>query len=392
MNYCLSSGRRFFAFTPDIDIKRMLNSKWSGVMTEVIDWSEKSCRRIPTEEAFAVPEQFDAMRTTEEAFAVPEQFDAMRKVVAETSVYHPDLYLWSRTLAGGVIHDRLLDLDGERIEIMDQAGIDTALLSLTSTGVQMLGADTATAVAAVANDRLADAITRHPGRYAGLATVAPQDPARAANEVERAIKKLKLNGIIINSHTNGEFLSEEKYWPILQAIEAVKAPLYIHPRCPGPLHAAAYREDHLEFATWGYAAETGLHALRLITGGIFDRFPGLRVVLGHMGEGIPYWFYRIDNRYETEYFRDHFTITTSGVNWDPPLELCVSVLGAENVMFAVDYPYQETFEAVDWMNAAPLSDEDKKLVTSIRRGQETRLQRKCRTDLRYLESASVLPG
>ena len=326
--------------------------------------SDSTYRRIPTEEAFAVP----------------EQFDAMRKVLADTSDYHPDLYLWSRTLAGGILHDRLLDLDGERIDIMDQAGIDMQLLSLTSTGVQMMDPDTGTAVARIANDRLADTIDRHPDRFAGLATVAPQNPAGAVTEVERAIKELNLNGIIINSHTNGEFLSDEKYWPILEAIEAVKAPLYIHPRCPGPLHAAAYRDDHLEFATWGYAAETGLHALRLITGGVFDQFPNLTVVLGHMGEGIPYWFYRIDNRYEmevtmglkhrklkrrpTEYFRDNFAITTSGVNWNPPLEYCVSVLGADKVMFAVDYPYQETTEAVDWMNAAPLSDEDKRLVFS----------------------------
>lgn len=333
-------------------------------MAESIDWSDKSCRRIPTEEAFAVP----------------EQFEAMKKVVASASGYHPDLYLWSRTLSGGVIHDRLLDLDGERLEIMDDAGIELAVLSLTSTGVQMLDTDTATAVATTANDRLKEAIERHPGRYAGLASVAPQDPARAAREVERAITKLGLHGIVINSHTNGEYLSDEKYWPILEAIEAARVPLYLHPRCPGPLHAAAYREDHLEFATWGYAAETALHALRLITGGIFDRFTNLRVVLGHMGEGIPYWFYRIDNRYEmeammgldhrklerkpTEYFREHFAITTSGVNWDPPLELCVSVLGADKVMFAVDYPYQETFEAVEWMNRAPLSDADKTLVFS----------------------------
>ena len=317
---------------------------------------------------------------TEEAFAVPEQMDAMRKVVAETNDYHPDLYLWNITLGGGVIHDRLLDLDGERIETMDQAGIDMQLLSLTSTGVQMMDADTANAVAITANDQLADAIKRHPGRYAGLATVAPQSPAAAAAEVERAVTKLKLNGIIINSHTDGEYLSEEKYWPILEAIEASKAPLYIHPRCPGPLHAAAYRPDHLEFATWGYAAETGLHALRLITGGIFDRFPNLTVVIGHMGEGIPYWLYRIDDRIEmevrtgmrrhplnkkvSEYFREHFAITTSGVNWNPPLEYNISVLGADKIMFAVDYPYQETFEAVNWMNDAPISDEDRRLVFS----------------------------
>ncbi len=315
---------------------------------------------------------------TEEAFSVPEQMDAMRKVVAEASDYHPDLYLWNITLGGGVIHDRLLDLDCERIEIMDKAGIDMQLLSLTSTGVQMMDSDTANAVARTANDRLAEAIKRHPGRYAGLATVAPQSPEAAALEVERSINDLKLNGIIINSHTDGEYLSEEKYRPILEAIEACKVPLYIHPRCPGPLHAPAYRADHLEFATWGYAAETGLHGLRLITGGVFDRFPDLTVVLGHMGEGIPYWFYRIDDRIEmevkmgmrrrplnkkpSEYFRKNFAITTSGVNWNPPLEYCVSVLGADKVMFAVDYPYQETFEAVNWMNDAPISDEDKKLI------------------------------
>jgi 2,3-dihydroxybenzoate decarboxylase len=317
---------------------------------------------------------------TEEAFSVPEQMDAMRKVLAEASDYHPDLYLWNITLGGGVIHDRLLDLDGERIEIMDEAGIDMQLLSLTSTGVQMMDRDTANAVARTANDQLADAIRRHPGRYAGLASVAPQDPASAASEVERAISKLNLHGIVINSHTDGEFLSEMKYWPILEAIEAAEVPLYIHPRCPGPLHAAAYRPDHLEFATWGYAAETGLHALRLITGGVFDRFSNLTVVLGHMGEGLPYWLYRMDDRIEmevkmgmrdrpfnrkpSEYFRDHFAITTSGVNWNPPLEYNIKVLGADKVMFAVDYPYQETFEAVNWMNQAPISDEDKSKVFS----------------------------
>jgi 2,3-dihydroxybenzoate decarboxylase len=299
-------------------------------------------------------------------------------VVAETSVYHPDLYLWSRTLAGGVIHDRLLDLDGERIEIMDQAGIDTALLSLTSTGVQMLDADTATAVAAV--------------RYAGLATVAPQDPARAANEVERAIKELNLNGIIINSHTNGEFLSEEKYWPILEAIEAVKAPLYIHPRCPGPLHAAAYREDHLEFATWGYAAETGLHALRLITGGIFDRFPGLRVVLGHMGEGIPYWFYRIDNRYEMESLMgmEHRELERKPTehDYDERRELGSAARTVRHRARCRECHVCRRLSVPGNIRGGRLDER----CTSIRRGQETRLQRKCRTDLRYLESASVLPG
>lgn len=315
---------------------------------------------------------------TEEAFSVPEQMDAMRKVVDAASSYDPDLFLWERLLAGGVINTRLLDLDGERLQIMDEAGIDVAVLSLTSTGVQMMDPDTASAVAIAANDRLADAIARHPGRYAGLATVPPQAPQAAVAEVDRAIGTLGLNGIVINSHTDGEFLDEHKYRPVLEAIATAGAPLYVHPRSPGPLHAAVYRKDHLEHAIWGYHAETGLHALRLITGGVFDEFPNLKIVLGHMGEGLPYWLYRIDYMHEmtahmgmkrrrlerrpSEYIRDNFFITTSGVNWDPPLEYNVRLLGADRVMFAVDYPYQETFEAVNWMNDAPLSDDDKRAV------------------------------
>ena len=324
----------------------------------------------------------DDMRriATEEAFGVQEQFDAMRDVVAAASGYHPDLWLWNKTLSGGVIHDRLLDLDGERLEIMDKAGIDLQLLSLTSTGVQMLEPEVAAEVSIAANDQLAAAIDRHPGRYAGLATVPPQNPGAAVKEIERAIGMLGLSGIVINSHTNGEFLCEPHYAPILEAIEAHNVPLYIHPRSPGPQHRDAYREDQLEHAILGYAAETCLHALRLITGGVFDDFPKLNVVLGHMGEGIPYWLYRIDYMHEmtarmgmkrrvlkrkpSEYFHDHFTITTSGVNWNPPLEYNVGVLGADKVMFAVDYPYQETFEAVDWMNNVPMADDIKRAVFS----------------------------
>jgi predicted TIM-barrel fold metal-dependent hydrolase len=311
---------------------------------------------------------------TEEAFAIPEQLDAMRKLVAESSEYDPDLHIWQHVLKGGVLHDRLLDLDDERIRIMDQAGIDMQVLSLTSTGVQMFEPDQAVEIASIANDRLAEAIARHPTRFAGLATVAPQDPARAVKEMERAVTRLKLNGVVINSHTNGEYLSERKYWPILEAAAELGAPIYIHPRAPGPNHAAAYRTDHLEHAIWGYHAEAGLHGLRLITGGVFDQFPKLKIVLGHMGEGIPHWFYRIDyvhtataNRGErpklkqkpSDYFKQNFVITTSGVNWTPPWELCISALGADKIMFAVDYPYQETMEAVRFLRSAPISEENR---------------------------------
>jgi 5-carboxyvanillate decarboxylase len=315
---------------------------------------------------------------TEEAFSIPEQMEAMREMATSAQEYDPDLFLWKiMTDTKGPVYSRLLDVDDERLRVMDRDDVAVQVLSLTSTGVQMLDADRGTALATLANDRLAEAIRRHPDRYAGLGTVAPQDPARAVKEIERAVSKLKLNGFIINSHTNDEYLSERKYWPILEAIAAHDVPLYIHPRAPRPEMARAYRTDHLEHAIWGYQADVGLHGLRLITSGVFDHYPKLKIVLGHMGKAIPYWLYRIDymharsiigmdrpklKRRPSEYFKENFYITTSGVNWHPVLEFCIKVLGAERIMFAIDYPYQESSEAVEFMNGAAISEEDKEKI------------------------------
>jgi len=314
---------------------------------------------------------------TEEAFAIPEQFDGWRKLIKQTRKYDPDLFLARAQTDGGPLSQRLLDLDDERIRIMDKADVAVHLLSLTSTGVQAFKADKAAAIATIANDQLAEAIKRHPKRYAGLCAFAPQNPKRAVKEIERGIKKLKLNGLIVNSHTNGEYLDQKKYWPILEAAADLKAPIYIHPRSPSPAMAKPYRDYHLEHAIWGYAAETGLHAIRLIASGVFDEFPDLTIVLGHMGENIPWSLYRLDWMHRnarvalarpklkmapSEYFKRNFYITTSGVNWNPPLLYAIQVLGADRVMFAIDYPYQETMEAVKWMNDAPISHEDKEKI------------------------------
>ena len=151
--------------------------------------------------------------------------------------------------------------------------------------------DKGTALATLANDRLHEAMQKYPKRFAGLGTFAPQDPARSVKEIERVMTKLKLNGLIINSHTNGEFLSERKYWPILEALADLNAPLYIHPRSPNPLMAKAYRTDHLEHAIWGYAAETGLHGLRIITSGVLDQFPeACRLSSGTWARAFPTGF------------------------------------------------------------------------------------------------------
>jgi 5-carboxyvanillate decarboxylase len=315
---------------------------------------------------------------TEEAFAIPEQMAAQRELVASATEYDPDLFLWRiQTDPNGPVHNNLIDLYETRMQEMDKYGVDMHLLALTSTGVQMMAPDRAVAVAEVGNDRLHDAIQRHPDRFCGLATIAVQDPPRAIKEIERAITKLKLSGIMINSHTNGEYLSERKYWPILEAIEAHNVPLYIHPRAPIPLMAKAYRTDHLEHAIWGYQAETGLHGLRLITGGVFDQFPKLQVVLGHMGEGLPYWLYRLDFMHgrvripfdrpklkltPSEYIKRNYYITTSGMNWEPTLKFCIEVLGADRIMWAVDYPYQDHVDAVKFMDAARISEKDKQKI------------------------------
>jgi 5-carboxyvanillate decarboxylase len=312
---------------------------------------------------------------TEEAFTTPGQADEFRRVAA-LSYSNPDLDMWRGFLVpeqdAPPLLRRLHDLDGERIQIMDQAGVDMHVLSLTSPGVQMFNADTAANLATDANDRLAEAIKKHPKRFAGLASFAPQDPRRAAKEIDRAINRLKLNGLIVNSHTNGEYLDDRKFWPIFEAADAAGAAIYIHPRnMPDPCSFMIQAEVNLAGAIWGFQMETGLHAMRLIVGGVFDQFPNLKIVLGHMGEALPYWLYRIDYMYQaytsgkgklrkmpSQYVKDNFLITTSGMNTHPVLKYCHEVLGPDNIMFAIDYPYQESVEAANFMNSAPLPEAD----------------------------------
>jgi 5-carboxyvanillate decarboxylase len=319
---------------------------------------------------------------TEEAFSVPEVYRALRDWAATADPAEPDQDFWDFVFTQDTpglrrIRRQLLDLDTERLEIMDAHGVDMHLLSLTAPGVQTFPAAVAVGLARLANDRLAAVIARHPGRFAGLAAVAPQDPGAAAAEVGRAVTELGLSGVIINSHTGSEYLDEEKFWPILEAAEALGAPIYIHPRSPAAQMAAAFKTYGLETGIWGFQADTGLHALRLICGGVFDRFPGLKIVLGHLGEGLPYWLYRIDYMHPvrashnsrpalsltpSEYVRRNFAITTSGMNWAPVLRFCIEAVGADNIMFAIDYPYQVTEGAVRFLDEAEISDEDKRKI------------------------------
>jgi 5-carboxyvanillate decarboxylase len=313
---------------------------------------------------------------TEEAFQIPEIHRALVEL-GRTDSRNLDMILIQTMYTNGKGFERtinrLLDLDKERLEIMDRDGVDMHLLSLTAPGVQMFDAATATSLARLANDRLAEAIRRHPKRYAGLASFAPQDPAGAVKEIERAIRTLKLNGLVVNSHTNNEYYDDQKYWGIFEAAEALDAAIYIHPRAPSDQMAEPFRAYNMNSAMWGYGIETSTHALRLIMSGLFDRFPKLKIVLGHMGEGIPFWLWRIDymsaasirlgrakiKRKPGEYFRENFYITTSGVEDPLALRYSIDKLGIDRVMWAIDYPYQESGPATRFMNEAPVSEAER---------------------------------
>ncbi|MCO5994226.1 amidohydrolase family protein [Actinoallomurus rhizosphaericola] len=273
---------------------------------------------------------------------------------------------------------RLVDLDA-RLREMDALGQDMAVLSLNPPGVQPYPVADAVPLAREFNDALAAIVRRRPTRFGGLATVAPQDPVAAAAEIERAMGPLALNGIMINSHTGGRYLDEPELAPLLAAAEANRAPIYLHPRAPSML--AAYRDYGLPGAIWGYQAEAGLHAMRLILSGTLDRHPGLTVVLGHLGEGIPYWLRRIDNRHAfatrtagaatpmprlsltpSEYFRRNFVITTSGIDDPDVLGLALRAVGADRIMFAIDYPYEDPAAAVAFLRDGPLTGEQRTAI------------------------------
>lgn len=303
---------------------------------------------------------------TEEAWVSNGVRAAYAEFLADGAPGEPGFRSMGGAIYGGGTSSRLVsalaDIGAGRIAAMDELGIDTQVLSLTAPGVQVFDAETATSLAIESNDQLAEAIRKYPDRFAGLAAVAPQDPGRAAQEIDRSINSLGLNGIVINSHTKGEYLDDEKYWAIFEAAEAADAAIYIHPRTPAPAMLQPYLERGLELAILGFGAEVALHVVALITNGVFDRFPDLKLVIGHAGEGLPYWLYRIDymqRRYReavtgakklealpSEYMKSNVFITSSGVAWEPAILFAQKELGVGRVMYAMDYPYQANVDEV----------------------------------------------
>ena len=315
---------------------------------------------------------------TEEAFAPPELVSMWQQMLADGTVDDPGFvslqgfFMRNNAPRPAAVLARLQDLGERRIADMDAAGIDRQVISLTCPGTQILDRDLAVAMATLANDQLAEACRRHPDRFSGLTAVAPQDPEGAAAEIARGVHDLGFKGVIINSHTQGEYLDDPKFWPILEAAEALDTPVYLHPNTPPKNMIGPLLEAGLDSAIYGFAVETGMHLLRIITAGVFDRFPRLRLVVGHLGEALPFWLYRLDfmhaaqvaaGRYESmkplqrrpsDYLRSNVWVTTSGMPWAPAIMFCREVLGPDRVMYAMDYPYQYVPGEVTMQDQLPI--------------------------------------
>ncbi len=269
----------------------------------------------------------------------------------------------------------LPEFDELRLQTMDKAGIDVCVLSQTSPGLQ-IEKDTPTAIrkSQEVNDFLALEIQKHPSRFAGFAHLAMQEPKAAAKELERCVKDLGFRGALVNGHTNGVYLDDERYIPFWEALNELDVPLYLHPVSSFDIpHMFAGHPD-LMGPTWGWTVETGTHALRLIVSGLFDRLPRLKIILGHMGEALPFMLWRFDSRWEigkhsiklekslSQYIRENVVITTAGVCDNAPLLCSIESIGADNVLFSTDYPFESALVAADFIEKAPLSEDVRKKI------------------------------
>ncbi|MFC1868831.1 amidohydrolase family protein [Thermodesulfobacteriota bacterium] len=325
-------------------------------------------KKITIEEHFTTQEHLDHLQSIlEGTYPVPE-------VMQEEKVLNLELpFLAPKVVENEV--SRLLDIGEGRIKDMDEAGIDMQVLSLVSPGVQVFDAPTGTALAKKINNKLYEAVNANPERFAGFASLAPQNPDDAAVELERAVKELGLKGAIINSHVKGEYLDDKKYRVIFEMADKLGVPIYIHPRVPSPRMVSPFLDyPVLSTVMSGFATEVSLHAMRLIVSGLFDQFPGLVIILGHLGEALPYWLWRFDNIWQrrshshmlkkrpSDYIKKNFFVTTSGIFSQPPLMCAYLALGADRIMFAVDSPLESNEKAVRFMEEAPMCDRDKEKI------------------------------
>jgi 5-carboxyvanillate decarboxylase len=319
---------------------------------------------------------------TEEAFAPREVLDAFSAVLKDGtgdlgfgSLW--DYYLNNPSDQPRTLRERIQDLGDQRLSDMEDLGVHHQILGLTP-GLDALDVSLGRDLAQLTNERIAEATRRFPQQFSGLGAVALQDVDFSVSELRRCVTELGLKGLIFNSHVQGEYLDQARFDPIFAVAEELDVPIYMHPNTPSDDFIKPLMAGGLEGAIHGFAVETGTHLLRLIVSGVFDRYPRLKFVVGHLGEAIPFTLFRIDHfhgvqqrsgRYPnrptlemkpSEYFRRNIWLTTSGMAWEPSILFTMDVLGADRVMYATDYPYQFSREEVALHDDLPISLESKK--------------------------------
>lgn len=259
----------------------------------------------------------------------------------------------------------ITDVGERRLEAMSRANIDLAVLSNVGVVQGVLDPTPALQIAREANDYLAETVRQHPSRYAGFATVPLPDPAAGADELERAVRQLGMKGVMVFGHTNGKYLDDDRFRPFWERAEALDTPVYLHAADPLVMPPTYAGRPELIGATWSWTAETAAHTLRLIFGGVFERYPKVRLLLGHLGETLPYLLWRLDARAgafggedvkPAETLRRNVAVTTAGMFSDEPLTCALQGMGEEAVMFSVDHPFESMAAADEWFQKAPLSE------------------------------------
>lgn len=278
------------------------------------------------------------------------------------------------------IEDRLLDTGEGRLEVMDKAGINMQVLSLSTPGCEQFDLAEGSYFAAKTNEALFAVTNKHPERFIGLAALAPQHPEEAARELERAVRELGLKGAKINSHIGDTYLDDRKYWPVFEVAEKLDVPIFLHPNSPTTSMLKPYTDYGFALAgpTWGFGAEAALSTMRLLYSGIFDKYPRLKIVLGHLGEGLIFWIYRVDFSFKklwmkeeirpkikkapSEYLRNNFYVCNSGMYSVPAFLSVLLELGADHMMFGTDYPYENSEEAAGFIERVPISSPDREKI------------------------------
>ena len=287
--------------------------------------------------------------------------------------------LRSRGPRGVRICEQLQEIGDKRIADMDAAGIDVQVLSLNSPGVEQAEAAEQLSIAVESNDFLAEAVKKYPSRFAAFAALATAVPDKAAEELDRRVRQQGFKGTLINGHTRGRYLDDKFFWPILERAEALNVPIYLHPTVPPQAVVEASFGGFSPSVTgmfasagWGWHIETGVHLIRMILGGVFDRYPKLQVVIGHLGEGIPFMLPRLDKNLPKEmtklerpfgaYLRENVHYTFGGFNFAATFLNLLLEVGVDRIMFSVDHPYGSMAEARAFLQHLPVSEADRERI------------------------------